>query len=112
KGRRLFFNEARLAGLEKTVEERGDDRVYRFRALDVPKIDPEPAMPGFTEVAAYVHVSTFESWQDLATWYTGLVKEQLVANSAIAQAARAAVAKMGPKDELGRIRAIYDLVVT
>ena len=34
-------------------------------------------MPGFTDVAAYVHVSTYKTWEDVARWYRGLVKEQL-----------------------------------
>jgi tetratricopeptide (TPR) repeat protein/transglutaminase-like putative cysteine protease len=50
---------------------------HRFSARDVPRIVPEPGMPGWSEVARYVHVSTYASWDELARFYWGLVKDQL-----------------------------------
>ncbi len=109
KARPLYFNQPRLATLAVDKHEQGDDIVYSFHATAVPKIESEPGMPGFTEVAAYIHVSTYKSWEDVAAWYTGLVREQLVADDAIRAAAKEAVA--GITDERQKIRAIYDHVV-
>jgi cellulose synthase operon protein C len=50
---------------------------HRFTARDVPRIVPEPGMPGWSEIARYVHVSTYASWDDLARFYWGLVRDQL-----------------------------------
>jgi tetratricopeptide (TPR) repeat protein len=50
---------------------------HRFVARDVPRIVPEPGMPGWSEVARFVHVSTFASWDEVARFYWGLVHEQL-----------------------------------
>jgi tetratricopeptide (TPR) repeat protein/transglutaminase-like putative cysteine protease len=107
--RPLHFNEPALPGLTLHKEPRGADVVYRFEAFDVPKIELESGMPGFSEVAAYVHASTFASWADVASFYRGLVEEQLQSSPAIRQAALEAV--HGITDELARIRAIQTLVV-
>ncbi|MCS6915295.1 MAG: DUF3857 domain-containing protein [Myxococcales bacterium] len=114
KRRPLYFNTPR-SGPGWTVErsERllagGKEREYCFRARGVPRIENEPDMPGPTEVASFVHVSTWRSWEDLARWYLGLVEEQLRSSPEIAAAARAAVA--GLRDARAKVRAIYNLVV-
>jgi len=113
KGKALHFNTPRLAGLQRTEEDLpgGEERVYTFAAKDVPKVDVEPAMPGFTEAAAYLHVSTYRTWEEVARWYDGLVKTQLEPNAAIQAAVREALKGVNPKDERAKIRAIYELVV-
>ena len=75
----------------------------------MPKVDAEPGMPGFTDVAAYVHVSTYKTWEDVAAWYRGLVAEQLQTSPQIHDAVMDAV--KGLTDERAKIRAVYDLVV-
>jgi transglutaminase-like putative cysteine protease/tetratricopeptide (TPR) repeat protein len=109
RGKKLYFNKPTLAGLTHEEEDRGDETIHRFRAVDTPKVDVEPGMPGYSEVAAYVHVSTYKAWEDVATWYTGLVRSQLEPNAAISSAVRDAV--KGLTDERAKIRAVYDLVV-
>ena len=109
RARAFYFNEPRLPGLVREVREQGEERVFTYRATGVPKVAAEPGMPGFTEVAAYVHVSTYKSWEDVATWYRGLVAEQLVPDDALRQLAAEAV--RGVSDERVRIRRLYDLVV-
>ena len=44
--RPIHANVPRVAGLEQKITVEGEDRVYRFSAANVPKIDAEPAMPG------------------------------------------------------------------
>jgi tetratricopeptide (TPR) repeat protein/transglutaminase-like putative cysteine protease len=109
RSRTFYFNEPRLPRLVREVREQGDERIFMYRAEGVPKVAAEPGMPGFTEVAAYVHVSTYKSWEDVATWYRGLVAEQLVPDDALRHLAAEAV--RGVTDERVRIRRIYDLVV-
>jgi transglutaminase-like putative cysteine protease len=109
KAKTLYFNKPRLAKVDFAEETRGDDKVYTFRATNVPKVDAEPGMPGFTDVAAYVHVSTYKTWEDVAAWYRGLVAEQLQSSPQIHDAVMDAV--KGLTDERAKIRAVYDLVV-
>ncbi|MGE3628381.1 MAG: DUF3857 domain-containing protein, partial [Sandaracinaceae bacterium] len=72
----LFVNEPSLS-LEHTQEVRGAERVHRFVAEDVPPLRPEPEMPGYMEVAPYLHVSTYPSWQDVGRFFWGLVRSQI-----------------------------------
>jgi hypothetical protein len=109
RARAFYFNEPRLAGLRRDETIAGDVRVYRFRADDVPRVELEPGMPGWSEVAPYVHVSTYRSWGDVAAWYYGLIKEQLVADDAIRAAVKAAT--RGLTDERARVAAVHNYVV-
>ncbi len=112
--RPLYFNDPRGGdgfAISRSDQMRGRDHLITFSAQNVPRILSEPGMPGFTEIAAYVHVSTYRTWEDVATWYTGLVAEQLAPSADIARAARAATANVPAGDELGKLRAIYNEVV-
>jgi transglutaminase-like putative cysteine protease/Flp pilus assembly protein TadD len=109
-GRPIHANVPRLPGLERTVAVEGDDRVYRFAAANVAKVDAEPAMPGYTEVAPYLHLSTTASWDEVGALYWRLVEEQLAPDDDIRNAARG-LAKHGMSDA-ERVRAVYDFVVS
>jgi tetratricopeptide (TPR) repeat protein len=50
---------------------------HRWRALDVPRIDTEPRMAGWSEVARFLHVSTYGSWEEVNRFYWGLIRDQL-----------------------------------
>jgi transglutaminase-like putative cysteine protease len=108
--RPIYTNLPRVPGLERKLSVEGDERIYRFAATNVAKIDPEPAMPGLAEVAPYLHVSTYATWEDVAAWYWRLIEEQLVADDEIRRVARSLVKKGASDAE--RVRAVYDYVVT
>ena len=74
KARTFYFNEPHVPGLERSVEERGDQRIFTFRARDIPAMEPEALQPPWTEVLGHVNVSTYKSWDDLGRWYWGLVE--------------------------------------
>ncbi|MFL5308770.1 MAG: DUF3857 domain-containing protein [Polyangia bacterium] len=107
--RPIHSNVPRVSGLQQSTAEEGDERLYRFAARDVPKIDTEPAMPGTGEIAPYLHVSTYASWQDVATWYWHLIEDQLTADEEVRRTARALLAPgMNDRD---KVRAVHDFVV-
>jgi transglutaminase-like putative cysteine protease len=85
------------------------ERRYQWERRDLPALAGEPRAPALTEVAPYVHVSGFASWQELGRWYAALLGPQLALDddlrAALAQALR------GAKDEPAKIRAIHELVV-
>ncbi len=113
KDRKFYTNEPALAGVRRTVTDGADaTRVWRWEARDVPKIDPEPKMPGWADVAAYLHVSTFQDWNQVARFWWGLVHDQLEVTPEVAKAADDAVQGIPARDVAGRVRAIYDFVVT
>jgi tetratricopeptide (TPR) repeat protein len=109
KARTLYFNEPRVPGLQKSSEEKGDQRIYKFLALDVPSVELEPEQPPWTEVLGHVHVSTYKTWEDVGKWYWGLVKDQFIPDDDVKR--RAEALTKGLKDDAAKVRAIYDYVV-
>ena len=107
--RPIYANVPRLPRLDRQVTVEGNDRVYRFAARDVAKVDAEPAMPGIGETSPYLHVSTYASWNDVGAWYWHLVEESLTADDEVRRTARGLV-KRGMSDA-DRARAVYDFVV-
>ena len=112
-GRTFYASATPLPGLQHTEGKLADGSTWqRWTAHDVRKLVPEPSMPGASEVLAYVHVSTYKTWEDVGKFYWGLVKDQLRVTDEIRAAAQEAVKGIPETDEMGRIRAVYDFVVS
>jgi len=109
KSRVFYFNKPNVAGLAKTVEERGDTRIYRFVARNVPPVEPEAQQPPYGELLGHVHVSTYKTWDDVGRWYWGLVKDQFVADEEMRR--RVVEITKGLTDDRAKVRAVYDYVV-
>jgi transglutaminase-like putative cysteine protease/predicted Zn-dependent protease len=109
KARTFYFNEPSVPGLERSVEERGDERIYRFLAKNVPGLRQEPLQPPWTEVLGHVNVSTYKTWEDVGRWYWGLVKDQFVPDDEVRR--RAEALTKGLPNEAAKVRAIYGYVV-
>ncbi len=97
-----------LPGLVRETKEEGDQRIFRFSAASVPPLGPEPAMPPWPSVLAQVHVSTFDTWDEVGAWYWGLSKEKLDVDDEV----RAKVKEItkGLKTEREKIKAVYNYV--
>lgn len=108
KSRRLYVD-ARVPGLKREVVERGDQRIYRFAASDIPPIAPEPAMPPWPEVLGFVEVSTYPTWRELGQWYWGLAKDQFDLDDETRKLAHDLV--KGKTTELDKVKAVYGWVV-
>ncbi|HJL37055.1 MAG TPA: DUF3857 domain-containing protein, partial [Polyangiaceae bacterium LLY-WYZ-15_(1-7)] len=86
--RTLHFNEPALPGLAHETAREGEQQVHRFHATDVPAIRRERNMPGVTEIAPYLHVSTYATWEDVGRWWWGLARDQLRPDERIARTVR------------------------
>ncbi len=109
KSRQLYFNEPALEGLRRERTERGDTQVHHFVAEDVPAIRSEQGMPGMTEVAPYLHVSTYRTWEDVGRWWWGLVQDQLQADDHLRSVVRELVADA--PDLRTKVQRIHEWVV-
>jgi tetratricopeptide (TPR) repeat protein len=109
KSRTFYFNEPRVPGLTRTVEEQGDRRIFHFVALHVAPVDKEAMQPPWAEVLGHVNVSTYKTWDEMGHWYWGLVKDQFVPDDEVRR--RADALTHGLKDDAAKVRAIYDYVV-
>lgn len=97
---------------EVTKQTRGDLTTYRYQARDVAAVKGEPGMPGWSEVAGFLHASTYRTWDDVGTWYWNLVAEQLVVDDDIRRAVQTALAKLPPTATVQeKVDAIYTYVV-
>jgi len=109
KSRSFYFYQSPLPGLARTESTDGDTRVYTYRAAEVNPLLPEPTMPPLGEVLGHVHVSTYKTWDDLAAWYAGLSKDQLIPDDEVRR--RVAALTKGLSDPVAKMRAIYAEVV-
>jgi tetratricopeptide (TPR) repeat protein len=110
KTRALHWHVPVLPGLSRSDDTTAAGEVRtRFVVHKVPKVETDAGMPGFSEAAPYLHVSTWKSWDQVARWYWRLAEEQLVADAAVKAAAKTAAA--GLTDERAKVRAIHNLVV-
>ena len=109
KSRAFYFNKPTIPGLTQKQEEKGDNRIWHFKAENVAPLEPEPAMPPLAESLGHVHVSTYKSWDDMGRWYWGLVKDQFIADDEVRR--RALEITKGLTDEKAKVRAIYNFVV-
>ncbi|MEM6992069.1 MAG: DUF3857 domain-containing protein, partial [Myxococcota bacterium] len=100
----LYFNRK----IKRTKRDDGIT-VYRHVETNVPGIKPENSMPGWTEFARFLHVSTYENWDDVGRWYWDLVAGQLVVDDKIregvAEAIKGLPADAATADKVGAIYA-------
>ncbi|MEM7604671.1 MAG: DUF3857 domain-containing protein [Myxococcota bacterium] len=107
--RRFYFNTPNMRGLERTEERRGEQNVYRYVANNVEALRSEPGMPGPAETRPFLHISTYESWDDVGRWWWGLVQDQLRPDESLIRTTRDLVA--GAASDREKVSRIYDWVI-
>lgn len=107
--KRTFYIDEKVPGLKRETREQGEQRIYRFYADKLAPLQPESAMPPWSEVLGFVHVSTYKDWKELGRWYWGFVKDQFDLDDETRKLARE-VAK-GAKTEREKVTAVYNWVV-
>lgn len=113
-GRQLFWNKAALPPWVTATQAPGPEgrTVYRFEARNVPRIVPEPNMAGWAEVAATLHLSTYQTWEQVGRYWWGLVREQLTPNDELKKTVEKVLNGVDRKDTRKVVAAIYGFVVT
>ena len=110
KARAFYFNrQPHVPGLVQSKQEQGDTLIYKFLATNVPQIDSESAQPPYPEILGHVNVSTFRTWEEMATWYWGLVKDQFIPDDEVRR--RVEELAHGLTDDRAKAKAVYDYVV-
>jgi len=109
KSRSFYFHTSPLPGIARAETVDGDARVFTFRTAEVSPLLPEPTMPPLGEVLGHIHVSTYKTWDDMAAWYAGLSKDQLIPDDEVRR--RVASLTKGLSDPVAKMRAIYGEVV-
>jgi cellulose synthase operon protein C len=113
KERPLYSNSAKLPAVKATQEELDGGRVlYRWTTKSMPKVVPEPGMPGWAEIAPPLHVSTYKTWNQVSHYWWGLVRDQLTPNDELRATVEQVLQGVDRKDDMAVIRAVYNFVVT
>lgn len=107
--RRFYIDQQNIPGLKTRVAKKGAQTVYRFWAEDLPAINPEPAMPPWSEVLGFIHVSTYPSYQELGQWYWGLARDQFDLDDETRKLAHRLAE--GRTTERDKVAAIYNWVI-
>ncbi|MCB9614523.1 MAG: DUF3857 domain-containing protein [Sandaracinus sp.] len=107
--RRFFFNEPTLPGLRHTQATEGERRIDRWLVTNVDPVRSEDGMPGPAETRPYLHVSTYQSWNDVGRWWWGLAQDQLIPDESLERTTRELVA--GVTDTREKVARIYDWVI-
>jgi tetratricopeptide (TPR) repeat protein len=111
--RTLFWNEKGApAGLKASTASADGRTVYRFEATQVPRLVPEPQMPGWAEVAGVLHLSTYQSWEQVGRYYHGLVRDQLVATEELKRTVDSVLKGVDRADAAKVVAALYGFVVS
>ncbi|WP_146660364.1 DUF3857 domain-containing protein [Enhygromyxa salina] len=105
---KLHFNHP----VDSEAGEGGNTRIYRLTRDQRPGLRSEGDMPGWTEVAEYLHVSSYATWDEVGRWYWGLVEGQLLVDDAIKAGVASALAELpNDADERDKIAALYRHVI-
>ena len=111
--RRLYDNADSLpAWVSRRTEKKGERTLRFFEAREVPKIIPEPLMPGLADVATPLHVSTYATWEDVGTYWWGLTEEQLAPNEALKKTVAEVLKEVDKNNRRKVVEAIYAFVVS
>ena len=75
--------------LEHTKESKGDYNLYTWQLI-TDKVLPEQEyyMPREVDLARFLHISTIDSWDDIAKWYSDLVRKQIDINTTVEEVFR------------------------
>ncbi|MFN0205016.1 MAG: DUF3857 domain-containing protein [Planctomycetota bacterium] len=91
-------------------EEDQKRKIYKFSMLGIKKPNIESAMPDAIEFAPSVSVSTYGKWEEFASWWWNLIEKECQSSPAIKD--KVVEITKDKKDDLEKIRAIYEFVVT
>ncbi len=110
------------AGLARADRELPGGSEHRWTARDLAPLPSEPGEPGPSETTPFLHVSTYATWEQVATFWWGLVREQLVPDAEVRAtaerirretlAARRAAGLPESGDERALVEAVHAFVVT
>jgi tetratricopeptide (TPR) repeat protein/transglutaminase-like putative cysteine protease len=93
-------------GYTPQVIDEGDRRIYRWTHSHQP--DGKQQRPPDPNQPPSVQLTTFESWEDVGSWYAFLERERRQPDDAIK--AKAAELVQGKSDDMEKVKALYDYV--
>ncbi len=91
-----------------TVKRKKGFIIYTWKLENVPPIKREPSMPPMDEIAKKVAITSIDSWNKVATWYSDLSKDALKPDKTIKKLSRSLTKRAKSDEEKARI--LYNFV--
>lgn len=88
----------------------GENKIMRWELDQVSPYETEARMPGLTGYLPYLSVSSFKDWQDMASWYATLIKDQLKLDHDTKKLVKELTQDLS--DPLEIVKVIHEYVVT
>ena len=107
--REFHVNRPQLRSFQHERESTDGQRIDRFKARNLEPLRRESNMPGITEIAPYLHVSTYQSWEDVGRWWWGLAQDQFHHDASLERTVNELIA--GANDTRTKVQRIYRWVV-
>ncbi|MDE0399585.1 MAG: DUF3857 and transglutaminase domain-containing protein [Candidatus Poribacteria bacterium] len=96
--------------IEPTMTESNYTRTYTFEARDVPPLKDEYLMPAPQDLAYNISISSLDSWDELATWYATLIREQDEITPKIEEKTKQLLSGAWSRKE--KVKRLYEYVAT
>jgi tetratricopeptide (TPR) repeat protein len=94
------------ANLKPKLEQQPDKTVYLWTFNEIPQIVPENGMPPVVAINPTIIISSFQSWQEVYSWWWGLAKDKMICDDAIKSKIRELTSAAKSDEE--KLRAIYN----
>ena len=96
--------------IKPTTTENNYTRTYTFEARDVPALKDEYLMPAPQDLAYNISISSLDSWDELATWYATLIREQDEITPKIEERTKQLLSGAWSRKE--KVKRLYEYVAT
>ena len=96
--------------IKPTTTENNYTRTYTFEARDVPALKDEYLMPAPQDLAYNISISSLDSWDELATWYATLIREQDEITPKIEEKTKQLLSGTWSRKE--KVKRLYEYVAT
>lgn len=106
--KKFYYKAIRFNG-QASEETSGPNRVYKWTARNMPAYVEEPSAPPMIEELPYVEVSSFQTWDQFATWYTQLIRDTFTTDADLVQTVNSLVKGKTTTEE--KVDAIYRWVI-
>ena len=105
-----FQSEGSFLDIKPTTTEDNYTRTYTFEARDVPALKDEYLMPAPQDLAYNISISSLDSWDELATWYATLIREQDEITPKIEEKTKQLLSGAWTRKE--KVKRLYEYVAT
>ncbi|MGH9534667.1 MAG: DUF3857 domain-containing protein [Terriglobales bacterium] len=104
----LYWHDVRFHG-QQQVRHQDGEAIYQWTLRDQPAFTAEPDAPPDIEQEPYVEVSAFQTWNQFANWYRGLIRDVFVPDQALRKTTAQLI--QGRAGTLAKVEAIYNYVI-